>query len=89
MEARGGWSGREAEMEDGRTEWEDGRGEKGPVEVERWREVEVNGAWADFHLIIAAHIYIAAHEWSAGILYIAAHIYNRQKKNLPLNCSSK
>ena len=37
VEAGGGWSGREAGMEDGRTEWEDGRGEKGPTEVERWR----------------------------------------------------
>ena len=37
MEAGGGWSRREAEMEDGHTEWEDGRGEKGPAEVERWR----------------------------------------------------
>ena len=54
MEAGGGWSGREAEMEDGCTEWEDGRGEKGPAEVDRWREAEVNGARADFHLIIAA-----------------------------------
>ena len=44
MEAGGGWSGREAEMEDGRTEWEDGRGEKGPTEVERWMEAKVNGA---------------------------------------------
>ena len=88
-EAGGGGSGREAEMEDGCTEWEDGRGEKGPAEVERWREAEVNGARADFHLIIAAHIYMAAHEWSADKLYIAAHIYNRQKKYLSLNCSSE
>ena len=43
----GGWSGREAEMEDGRIEWEDGRGKKGSVEVERWREAEVNGAWVE------------------------------------------
>ena len=47
MEAGGGWSRREAEMEDGRIEWEDGRGEKGPAEVERWREAEVNGAQAE------------------------------------------